>query len=355
MLSELESLEFQSTSDKTVTKWLTSTGEQYTWSASGGEPTVKQPIDISQYPGINQLMTYINNQFGTKLNSCLASFYKNGKSSTRYHSDDETSLDRSQGLYVVSLGAERVIDLHPQEGDKRRKAEFSLQTPDCSLYVMKPGCQDFFVHRVRSQYACKDTRYSLSFRCMLPKSKEELNTTDTKGESVGVNNTSNSLPPFTPTAEQLHLNLKPKKRRTTVLFGTSMTKFVRTKKLGYGGRKVVNMSQSGAKIVDIRDNVKRFYTDDDASKSDDIEKIIFSLGTNDVKSCKFGINHLRKYLIDLVDMTRQLFPHAVILFQSCLPIRGMYSYIARNVVEFNELLKDLCFKNNCIYVVLQTS
>ena len=49
-------------------------------------------------------------------------------------------------------------------------------------------------------------------------------------------------------------------------------------------------------------------------------------------------------------MTRQLFPHAVILFQSCLPIRGMYSYIARNVVEFNELLKDLCFKNNCIYV-----
>ena len=49
-------------------------------------------------------------------------------------------------------------------------------------------------------------------------------------------------------------------------------------------------------------------------------------------------------------MTKQLFPHATVLFQACLPIRCMYTYIAKNVVDFNRLLKELCFKNNCIFI-----
>jgi hypothetical protein len=56
------------------------------------EPIVNDPIEISAYPGINQLMSDINKKFGCSLNSCFASYYKSGKSSTRFHSDDETSL-----------------------------------------------------------------------------------------------------------------------------------------------------------------------------------------------------------------------------------------------------------------------
>jgi len=346
ILSEVESLGFKSSSDKTVTKWLTSTGRKYTWSSSGGKGvTEKDPIDINDYPGINQLMSDINAKFGTSLNSCLASYYKSGSSSTRYHSDDETSLDRSQGLYVVSFGAERTIDFHPQESDKRCKPEYSFKTSDCSLYVMKPGCQDFFVHRVRNDSSSKDARFSLSFRCMLPSSNE--------GATTSVDNPSvvnGNIAFCTPTEEQLQRKLKPKKRKTTVLFGTSMTKFVRTNKLGFRGRKVINVSQSGARIVDVRDNVRKFYSDDNAAKDDDIEKIIFSVGTNDVKSCKFGVDHLKKHLVELAEMTKQLFPHATVLFQACLPIRCMYTYIAKNVVDFNRLLKELCFKNNCIFI-----
>ena len=357
ILSELEAIQFNSPGDKTVTKWLTSTGEQYSWSSSNGRPTVKDPIDISKYPGINGLMNNINTKFGCKLNSCLASYYKTGKSSTRYHSDDETSLDRSQGLYIVSFGAERSIDFHSQENDKRHKAEYSIKTPDCSLYIMKPGCQDFFAHRVRSNPSSKQPRYSLSFRCMLPKaSGQDVDASVKTGSDSEHKETAQDasvLSFCTPTPEQLvtqSKSLKPKKRRTTVLFGTSMTKFIRTNKLGFRGRKVLNLSQSGAKIVDIKDNVKNFYSSNEAAKSDDVEKIIFSLGTNDVKYCKFGVKHLSRYLADLIDTTKLLFPHAVISFHSCLPIRGMYSYIAKNVVEFNNLLRDLCFTMNCIYV-----
>ncbi len=103
VLSELSSLGFNSSSEKTATKWLTSTGEKYVWSSSNGQLTVKEPIDMAKFPAISHLMHDLNSQFGCSLNSCLASYYKSGESATRYHSDDETSLDQTQGLYVVPL------------------------------------------------------------------------------------------------------------------------------------------------------------------------------------------------------------------------------------------------------------
>ena len=94
----------------------------------------------------------------------------------RRHSEDKTPLHRRRRLNVVSLGAICTIcdriDFHPQESDKRRRAEFSLQTPDLSLSIIKPGCQIFVVHRVRSASLSRASCYSLSFRCILPFLKE---------------------------------------------------------------------------------------------------------------------------------------------------------------------------------------
>ena len=169
ILAELESLQFKpSKKDKCVTKWLTSTGEGYSWSSSSGQPIVKEPIDIAKYPGINALMQDINQKFGVELNSCLASYYDSGVSATRFHADDESSLDQSQGLYVVSFGTGRRIDLVPMESDKRLKPDFSIRSEDCSLYLMKPGCQQYFVHRVVKERTLKGPRYSLSFRRLIP-------------------------------------------------------------------------------------------------------------------------------------------------------------------------------------------
>ena len=49
-------------------------------------------------------------------------------------------------------------------------------------------------------------------------------------------------------------------------------------------------------------------------------------------------------------MTKELFPAAIILFQSCIPIKCVYSYIARNVLDFNAMLRDLCLDYNCVFV-----
>ncbi len=149
--SELRELNFKPSSDIAATKWLTSTGEDYVWSSANGKQTVKQPVNIAEYPGILHLMHDINTKFGCHLNSCLVSYYKSGSSKTRYHCDDESSLDNSQGLYVISLGTERTLDLNLKGKDGRFKPDFSLTTKDGSLYIMKPGCQDFCVHRVRGR------------------------------------------------------------------------------------------------------------------------------------------------------------------------------------------------------------
>ncbi len=166
---ELTKLNFNPSSDNVVTKWLTATGQNYVWSSNKGNQTVKQPLNLSEYPAIMALMFEINNKFGTTLNSGLVSYYKSGKAKIRYHSDDETSMDNNQGIYVVSFGVERTIDLNRQGKDGRSTPDFTLSTADCSLYVMKPGCQKYFVHRVRGDNSITGERYSISFRHMLPK------------------------------------------------------------------------------------------------------------------------------------------------------------------------------------------
>ena len=384
IISELERLNLKATTSGCSTKWLTTTGETYVWSSAKGNLTVKQPVNMSEFPGILHLMSDINMQFKTKLNSCLVSYYVSGESTTRFHSDDEDSLDQSQGIYVVSLGTPRIFELKTKGIDKRKKACLSHLSVDRSLYVMKPGCQEHFVHRIRGDKNNRGQRYSLSFRCMTPNkdiTPEEPKETaavaqpletpsaeptvraepgnqpvaDSQSQrqpiagdvqTVGVK-PSTSVPPLIPNPQRF----KPKVRRTTVLFGTSITKYIRSKHIGLRGRKCANVSQSGAKIKDVIENVRDFYENDIAAKNDDIEKVIFSLGTNDIKHSRNGVLHLRKYLLELTDLTKALFPHAIVLFQSCLPIEcSAYPFVAYNVVNFNAMLKDLCLLTNCVYV-----
>ena len=73
-LAELqsESSGCKSKNIKTSTTWLTTTGEQYGWSAGlKGPVTVKDPVNMGKYPAISQLMNDINSRYGCKLNSCL--------------------------------------------------------------------------------------------------------------------------------------------------------------------------------------------------------------------------------------------------------------------------------------------
>ena len=55
-----------------------------------------------------------------------------------------------------------------------------------------------------------------------------------------------------------------------MFFGTSIAKYIRSKQLGFRGRKMVTMFQSGSKIKDVEDNVSS--ETNETALSDDIEK-----------------------------------------------------------------------------------
>ena len=120
--------------------------------------------------------------------------------------------------------------------------------------------------------------------------------------------------------------------------------------MGLQGRKVINLSKSGAKIRDITQSLREFFDSHEDSKSDNVDKIIISIGTNDIKYSQRGIGHLRKYLIELANIAKDLFPYATLIFQSCLPMKVAYKYTVRNVLDFNALLREICFSRDCVYL-----
>ena len=82
----------------------------------------------------------------------------------------------------------------------------------------------------------------------------------------------------------------------------------------------------------------------------DVEKLIFSFGTNDVKYSRRGVGHLRRYITEVITDAKNMFPDAIILVQCCLPIRELYWYTIPNVLNFNKMLSQICSLFNCIYI-----
>ena len=365
------------------TRWLTSIDQQYTWSSKSGHKTVKHPQNIENFSIIHKIMKELNSKYNVSLNSCLVSYFKNGHSKMKYHDDSEETLDQDTPMFVFSLGAERTVDFIHHGQDGRSKPLLSLTPADGSLYIMKPGCQQFFQHRVRGDNKVSCERFSLSFRRMVPQAAGEAalvpiittpipavstaptpNLSWSVGSSLPISGSDNLSP--VPSAHE-HQGLGSpgnpeqdpyvvrrgrgqKKRKTTVILGSSITKWIRAKNLGLQGRKVINLSKSGAKIRDITQSLREFFDSHEDSKSDNIDKIIVSIGTNDIKYSQHGVGHLRKFLIELANTAKDLFPHATLIFQSCLPIKVTYSYTVRNVLDFNSLLREICLSLDCVYL-----
>ena len=140
--------------------------------------------------------------------------------------------------------------------------------------------------------------------------------------------------------------------RVCVIFGTSITEHVDGGLMSRGNRTVVNISSSGATIDDIKQMAEDFHHENLPSIHK-IDKIIVSVGTNDVKFYNSRARNmskdLRPKLISLVKVIKQLFPSAQVHFQTMLPIKITYNYTAESVHQFNNLLLDICTQYNCFF------
>ena len=186
LLAECSSLSFlkRTKSDTVQNRFVSALPESYTWPSAKG-PVVNKALPFNSYPVLKDLLGKVNLDFNCDLNSVLVSYYKDGTVNARLHSDDEDQLDSSQPIIVVSIGAVRKVQFVDNNQESFRLSALTLNPADCSVYVMRSGCQQAFRHRVIMNKKEKNERISFSFRAFVT---NEL----TKG--AGNSSTCNSTP-----------------------------------------------------------------------------------------------------------------------------------------------------------------
>ena len=344
--ADLASLNLSGKKGGTNKCWLTTTNLPYTWK-SGRKDIKNKPVDITQFGCINKILLDLNKKYDIDLNSCLVTYYKDGNSNLRLHHDGEKDMDSSEPICVVTVGAVRTVEFLGRYQHWQDDPLLSLNPASGSLYVMNPGCQDIFRHRVVANNTINKERYSLSFRKrVVPDKDSDVNRLPVTIESeILYNSVDDSVVTKSDRTLPDRVCGAPKIKRTTVLFGTSITSGVEGNRLAHRGRRCINISQSGAKISDISDMVDNFrFNHADAP---DIEKVIFSFGTNDVKSNRVGIGKLRQPIWDLIEKTKRYFPGCIVYVQCVLPIGRKHWFTAPNVLDFNQLLRDICHQIPC--------
>ena len=197
---------------------------------------------------------------------------------------------------------------------------------------MLPGCQSAFKHRVLAGTA-SGHRYSLSFR--------SIKTPSYSSSPTDPIMCTQSLSPNT------GIEVKP---QASLILGTSITKNLIPEKLIKRGSPSVcfNRSTGGARIRDAIDNLKDFHSSH--GEKYNVTKVFLSIGTNDIRYCEHGVGHLKFFLNKLVCDTKYLFPNAKIYMQSLIPIKRRNMFTAKNVLDFNRLIYEMCVLHKCYYM-----
>lgn len=110
---------------------------------------------------LRSLMTYINQTFSAEFNGILVNKYDGGEDYIGKHSDDESALDPSAGVVVVSVGAVRTFRIRGK-ADNRIVADVPTR-PD-QILQMAGAFQHEFTHEIPVQKRVDGVRYSFTFR-----------------------------------------------------------------------------------------------------------------------------------------------------------------------------------------------
>ena len=354
VLVDLNALNLNTSPREGISKtWLTLSDQPYSWMSMKG-PVINHPQSMLKTPGIQNILDKINTNNNISLNSCLVSFYPSEKISLSLHSDNEASLDQTQPICNLSIGSTRAIDFLRITQNHNEIPQKTINMKSRSLCTMHPGCQPLFKHRI-PQGTVAGSRFILSFRCIKtsptsykPHTKPTSNASESTTSSTP-NIHHNTLPELRTPSSYSNVHATSRPANTTVIFGTSITRRLLCSKLSYGtNKKVINISHSGDTIKNFTSRLVSFH-EDPQTVPEVIEKIIFSIGTNDIRFER-GINKFRQPLLHLVAKAKELFPGAQIILQSILPIRINKDFTALNFRNFNIMLYDICKKEGCFFL-----
>lgn len=98
---------------------------------------------------------------GQHFNSVLCNWYRHGRDSMGWHSDNEPELGATPLVASLTLGASRRFQFR-KTGEKRLYR--SLDLPHNSLLIMPPGLQTHYQHQLPKTRQTTMDRFNLTFR-----------------------------------------------------------------------------------------------------------------------------------------------------------------------------------------------
>ncbi|WIO73080.1 alpha-ketoglutarate-dependent dioxygenase AlkB [Porticoccaceae bacterium LTM1] len=133
--------------------WYGDTGANYSYS---GIQLQTHPW----FPALTELKEQVCKLANHAFNSALLNYYRDGKDSVAWHSDDEPELGPMPQIASVSLGATRVFQLRHKKTGQR----YNLPLESGSLLVMKGATQKYWQHQVPKQLDIIQPRINITFR-----------------------------------------------------------------------------------------------------------------------------------------------------------------------------------------------
>ena len=332
VVAEVEDLGLMKKSNKPQTQWLSNDTRSYCFS---DKPKLRHDaMDIKKFPTICRLMELVNKDSRTTqdADSALIIVYNNNRAGIDFHDDGESLIDSNSSISPLTFGSSRMVDFC-DHSLRPRLPQQSLECENHDLVIMKPGCQQKLLHRVRqgTPSANEDVRIVISFRKLMP---------DNGDPEVSFSNPNISMGGKVDTPP-IKSNISP--NRVTLIAGDSYSKDLDEVKLGRKGRrKVINLSKGGSTIKDVSLQLDGFFL---ASSQQDIlvDKVFVCVGANDIRHCREnGVRHLKQPLVLLVEQIKMIFPHANVWFQCLVPLPLQHKYSVANVEQYNKLLFEIC-------------
>ena len=134
-----------------------------TWHSDAGVNYVYSGVERVAHP-MNEILSEIRRRCevaaNSKFNSVLVNFYRDGRDSVSWHSDNEAINGREPTIASVSLGATRRFDLRHRETKQTVKVDLE----DGSLLVMSGLSQQCWVHQIAKTAKPVGPRINLTFR-----------------------------------------------------------------------------------------------------------------------------------------------------------------------------------------------
>lgn len=143
-----------------LTAWYGDEGTTYRYSGIVQHPLAWTPL-------LTAIKTRVETAAETTFNSVLLNYYRDGRDSVSWHSDDEPELGQNPVIASVTFGAARQFQFkHKTQPQMRTTVELTHG----SLLLMRGATQHHWLHRIPKTTQSLDGRINLTFRQITPTS-----------------------------------------------------------------------------------------------------------------------------------------------------------------------------------------